>query len=185
MINKVYISHDPEDDYLAEELADSLSRVGLDSFSCMNKGPSGLSRSERVSFGIRNSEVVVPIITLSGSISRTVNQEIGLSVGLERLIVPLLQEGAELPFMIGHLPPIEFSPDTFSDAEGQLIRTFRALTRLEWLKVSCPKCGEEMTQYLTTQENVDLAQSNETTLETICTYCESTISLDPRTFRPI
>ena len=32
-----------------------------------------------------------------------------------------------------------------------LIKILLELSRLEWLKVACPKCGEEMTQYLTPQ----------------------------------
>ena len=36
-----------------------------------------------------------------------------------------------------------------ADAAGLLIKILRELSRLKWLKVACPKCGEEMTQYLT------------------------------------
>jgi ribosomal protein S27E len=71
-----------------------------------------------------------------------------------------------------------------ADASGLLIKILRELSRLEWLKVTCPKCGEEMTQYLTPQEEVEEALEKGTFLETICSYCQNRIRLDARTFEP-
>jgi redox-regulated HSP33 family molecular chaperone len=42
-----------------------------------------------------------------------------------------------------------------------------------------------MTQYLTPQEDVDEALQKGTYLETICSYCQNKVSLDPRTFAPL
>jgi len=75
--------------------------------------------------------------------------------------------------------------EDFADAIGLLIKTIRDLSRLEWLKVTCPKCGEEMTQYLTPQEEVDAALEKGSCLETVCSYCQNKVSLDPRTFEPL
>ncbi len=182
MIAQVYISHDPQDEHLAKELSALLWRVGLLSIRSMNREPEAISRSERVTYAIRNSECFVPIVTANGSVSRTICQEIGYARGLERLIIPLQEDGAELPFLISHLRPVTFTE--FEEAEAILVRVLRDLTRLEWLKVVCPACSEEMTQYLTPQQEVDSAILHGSTLETICTYCERNISLDPRTFRP-
>jgi ribosomal protein S27E len=63
-----------------------------------------------------------------------------------------------------------------------MIKTIRDLTTLEWLKVSCPHCAEEMIQYLPPQEEVDRAILKGSCLETLCSYCQNKISLDPRTF---
>lgn len=90
-----------------------------------------------------------------------------------------------LPFMIEHLRPLVFQEDGFADAVGQLISTLRELTRLEWLKVICPKCGEEMTQYLTSQEEVNDALAGAGRLETVCSYCQNRIRLDARTFEAV
>jgi len=185
MINKLYISHDPEDQVLAEELSEALWRVGLDSYVSMHRRCKGISRAEGVAYGIRNSDCFVPLLTTNGVLSRTVNQEMGFARGLERLIIPMMEEGEELPFMVSHLQPVLFRPGEFEDAVGVLIKALRFLTRLEWLKVRCVVCGEEMTQYLTPQEEVDRALFRGTSLETICSYCESRLSLDPRTFKPM
>ena len=48
-----------------------------------------------------------------------------------------------------------------------------------------PRCEEEMTQYLTDQDEVDSALEGRTFLETICSYCQNAIQLDPRTFEPL
>jgi ribosomal protein S27E len=185
MISRLYISHSEQDVGRALELSQALWRVGLESYAAMYNLAPGVSRQERVSFGIRNSECLVALLTQESAMSPTVNQEIGLARGIDLLTIPLLEKGAQLPFLIEHLKAISFSPDEFKDAIGILIKTIRDLSRLEWLKVTCPKCGEEMTQYLTPQDEVDSALAKGSCLETICTYCQNKISLDPRTFAPL
>ncbi|MFB3764472.1 MAG: toll/interleukin-1 receptor domain-containing protein [Methanotrichaceae archaeon] len=185
MITRVYISHSEHDEGMALELSQALWRVGLESYVNMHNICQGISHAERTSFGIRNSECLVPLLTEEGYRSATVNQEIGVAKGIDLLIIPLLEKNIELPFLIEHLKPIGFTPSDYKDAIGLLIKTIRDLSRLQWLKVSCPKCCEEMTQYLTPQEDVDEALRKGSYLETICSYCQNKISLDPRTFEPI
>jgi ribosomal protein S27E len=52
------------------------------------------------------------------------------------------------------------------------------------LLVACPKCGEEMTQYLTPQEEVEETLTKGAFLETICSYCQNRIGLGAKTFEP-
>jgi ribosomal protein S27E len=183
MISKVYISHSPADEDMARQLARALWRVGLESYVALYNLSPAISLAERASFGLRNSECLVALLTVEGSQSPEVCQEIGLARGLDLLIIPLLEEGAALPFLIDHLRPLLFREERYADAVG-LIKTLRELSRLEWLKVACPKCGEEMTQYLTPQEEVEEALAKGTFLETICSYCQNRIRLDARTFEP-
>lgn len=185
MIARAYISHSEKDQGMALELSQALWRIGLESYAAMHVICPGISRAERVSFGIRNSECLIALLTEEGCRSTTVALEIGLARGIDLLIIPLLEKGADLPFLIEHLRPITFLDEGYKDAIGLLIKTIRDLSRLEWLKVSCPKCGEEMTQYLTPQEDVDDALQKGSCLETICSYCQNEISLDPRTFAPV
>ena len=185
MISKVYISHSPQDEDLALQLSRALWRVGLESYAALYQLSPTISLSERASFGIRNSECLLALVTEDGAASPQLCQEIGLARGLDMLIIPLLVEGAMLPFLIDHLRPIVFKEDGFDDAVGQLIRTLRELSRLEWLKIVCPKCGEEMTQYLTPQEEVDEALAGAGWLETVCSYCQNRIRLDARTFEAV
>lgn len=185
MIDKVYVSHSEEDENMARELANVLWAVNLESFSCLYRKAQALSQAERIRFGIHHSDCVVPILSRKGIASPRVNQEIGLAIGFDSLIIPLAEDGTELPILIRHLHPIIFSADAYEDAFGRLIETLRQLTRLEWLKIKCPYCGEEMTQYITPQEDVDRALVSGKTLETMCSYCESALSLNPRTFQPI
>jgi hypothetical protein len=185
MISRIYISHCELDEDLALDLSQALWRVGVESYAAMHRLCPGLSRADRVSFGIRNSECLVALLTNEGSISATVNQEIGLARGIDLLIIPFIEVGVKPPFFIEHLSPISFSRSEFANAIGQLIKMMRDLTRLDWLKVTCPRCGEEMTQYLTPKEESELAMQKGTGLETICSYCQNAILLDPRTFAPL
>ncbi len=184
MISKVYISHSPADEQLAMQFSRALWRVGLESYVALYNLSPAISLAERASFGLRNSECLVALLTVEGSTSSEVCQEIGLARGLDLLIIPLMEEGAKLPFLIEHLRPLLFREERYSDAVGLLIKTIRELSRLEWLKVACPKCGEEMTQYLTPQEEVEEALAKGAFLETICSYCQNRIRLDARTFEP-
>lgn len=170
---------------MARELANVLWAVNLESFSCLYRKAQALSQAERIRFGIHHSDCVVPILSRKGIASPKVNQEIGLAVASDSLIIPLVEDGMELPILIHHLHPIIFSADDYEDALARLIETLRQLTRLEWLKIKCPYCGEEMTQYITSQEDVDRAFVSGKALETMCSYCESALSLNPRTFQPI
>lgn len=185
MISRVYISHSERDEGIALELSQALWRVGLESYVNMHNICPGISHADRASFGIHNSECLVALLTDEGYRSMTVNQEIGFARGIDLLIIPMLEKNTEMPFLIEHLRPISFTPSDYADAIGLLIKTIRDLSRLEWLKVSCPKCCEEMTQYLTPQEEVDDALRKGSYLETICSYCQNKIALDPRTFEPI
>ncbi len=185
MISRVYISHSEQDEGRALELSQALWRVGLESYAAIYGLAPGISRGERVSFGIRNSECLVALLTAESAMSPTVNQEIGLARGIDLLTIPMVEKGSQLPFLIEHLKPISFSSSEFKDAIGILLKTLRDLSRMEWLKVTCPKCGEEMTQYLTTQDEVDSALAKGSCLETICTYCQNMVTLDPRTFAPL
>lgn len=185
MISRIYISHSPDDEDMAMQLSRSLFRVGLESDVALYNLFPAISQSERASFCIRNSDCLVALLTKEGSCCPEVCQEIGFARGLDMLIIPLLENGAILPFLIEHLRPFDFERVGFSIAIGSLIRTLRELSRLEWLKVTCPICGEEMTQYLTPQEDVNEALAKGKRLETICSYCQNHIRLDARTFEPM
>ena len=185
MITRVYISHCEQDYFLAQELARTLWAVNLESFTPLSKKTEALSQAELMSFGIRHSDCVVVILTAEGIASPRVNQEIGMAVGAGQLIIPLVESGEMLPILIRHLNSIDFSIDTYDDALGKLIYNIRQLTRLDWLKIKCPYCGEEMTQYITPEDEVENALLAGTALKTMCSYCEKVIVLNPRTFRPI
>ncbi|WP_406657383.1 toll/interleukin-1 receptor domain-containing protein [Methanolobus sp. ZRKC2] len=185
MIDTIYISHGKGDDHLARELARTLWTVNLESLSSSYDESGYILPEQQIRFGINRSDCMIILLTKNGCNSPQLNQEIGLAMGNNHLIVPLAEEGVELPVLIRRFHPIRFSEDNFADALGKLVYSLRQLTRLEWLKISCPHCGEEMTQYITPQDQVDTAIIAGTNLETMCSYCENKLFLDPRTFRPI
>jgi hypothetical protein len=185
MITKIYVAHCEQDEPLAQELSLTLWAVELESFSSLYRKALSLSLAERIRFGIRQSDCFIPILTQEGARSPEVNQEIGLAIGTDQFIIPLVETGVELPVLIRHLQPIHFSHDTYEDALGKLIQNIRQLTRLDWLKIKCPYCGEEMTQYISPEEEVERALLSGKHLETRCSYCQKNIYLDPRTFRPL
>lgn len=186
MIDRIYISYTDNDELLAQELAQALWAVNLDSSSSMYSKVLHVSMAQRIRFGISRSDCMIVVLTREGALSPRVNQEIGLAAANgDNLIIVLAEEGVELPVLVQHLTPIVFSPDSFTDAVGHLIYTLRNLAKLEWLRIKCPYCGEEMTQYITPQEEVDRSIMAKTRLNTMCNYCERALFLDPRTFKPV
>ncbi len=109
MISRVYISHSERDEGMALELSQALWRVGLESYVNMYNICPGISHADRASFGIRNSECLIALLTEEGYRSMTVNQEIGFARGIDLLIIPMLEKNTELPFLIEHLRPISFT----------------------------------------------------------------------------
>ena len=185
MINRVYISHSEQDKGLAQELEDALWAVNLESFSSLLKKTESLSEAELIGFGIRQSDCMIVILSMDGLLSPRVNQEIGLAVGTDQLMIPLLEYGEKLPVLISHLPAIRFYRNNYENALGAVIKDIRQLTNLEWLKIKCPHCGEEMMQYITPQEEIEKVIIEGTDLKTMCSYCEDSFFLYPRTFRPL
>ncbi|MGB9930020.1 MAG: TIR domain-containing protein [Methanosarcina sp.] len=185
MITKVYIAHCEQDELLAQELSRALWAIEIESFSSLYRKALILSLADRIRFGIRQSDCFIPILSQKGSLSPEVNQEIGLATGVDQFIIPLVEAGVQLPVLLRHLQPISFSQDGYEDALGKLIQNIRQLTRLDWLKIKCPYCGEEMTQYISPEEEVEKALLGGKHLETRCGYCQKKIHLDPRTFRPV
>ncbi len=185
MIDRIYISYTETDEPLAQELAQTLWAVNLESSSSMYNKVLHVSLGQRICYGISHSDCTIIVLTRKGALSPRVNQEIGLTVaGGSSLIIVLAEKGVKLPVLVEHLKPIMFTQDTFTDALGYLIYTLRSLTKFEWLRIKCPHCNEEMTQYMTPQEEVDRSLLAGTKLNTICNYCESKLFLDPRTFKP-
>ena len=64
MISKVYISHSPADEDMALQLAAALWRVGLESYVALYNLSPAISLAERASFGLRNSECLVALLTV-------------------------------------------------------------------------------------------------------------------------
>ncbi|AFV22416.1 hypothetical protein Mpsy_0203 [Methanolobus psychrophilus R15] len=186
MIDRIYISYTENDENLAQELAQALWAVNLESSSSMYNKVLNISMAQRIRFGISHSDCIILLLTREGALSPRVNQEIGLAAaGGENLFIVLAEEGVEIPILLQYMCPIVFMQDTYTDALGYLIYTLRNLTKFEWLRIQCPHCGEEMTQYITPQEEVDRSILAGTQLNTICNYCESKLFLDPRTFKPV
>ncbi|KXS41370.1 toll/interleukin-1 receptor domain-containing protein [Methanolobus zinderi] len=183
MIYTLYISHSEEDEFLAGEISQTLWAVNLESLSSYNKG-GYITAGQKIHFGINRCDCMVVLLTKKGASSAQVNQEIGLASGHNCLLIPLAEEGVELPVLIRHMNPIRFSQGNIDDAIGKMVYTIRELTKLEWLKIKCPHCREEMTQYMTPQEQIDTAILANADLETMCSYCESKIFLNPRTLKP-
>ena len=124
MISSVYISHAPEDEDMALQLSRALWRVGLESYAALYNLSPAISLAGRVSFGIRNSEAMVALLTREGCRSPEVSQEIGLARGKsafsDRASEATGLQGGELQGRHRPLDQDHSRPEPAGVAEGNL-----------------------------------------------------------------
>jgi hypothetical protein len=131
MAYKVFISHSTRDQGLVVYLANLLRRFGVDT-SVAEWHLSPGKRLDRKVFGeIKKSDCVVAFLTRNGTRSNWVQQEIGYSLQLDKLVIPIVEKGVE-PEELAALRGreyIEYNPYQYDEALTRLS------TYLESLKV--------------------------------------------------
>lgn len=111
MAYKVFISSSLKDMQAVNELKGSLTRYGIESilpsepdivppspwFAKSPPIPFPVSQTDLVKKQIQDSDCVLVVIGRDGSRSESVDFEIGVAMGSGRLIIPLIEEGANIP----------------------------------------------------------------------------------------
>jgi hypothetical protein len=130
MSYRVFISHSTSDLGLVYELKQWLEANGIEASVAQLSLSPGELMSERVRQGIAASDCVLVILSQDGGRSDLVNQEVGLAVGSQRLIVPIVEVGLQPKGFLEHREYISFDPKNPVDAIN------RAVTYLHNQKIS-------------------------------------------------
>lgn len=93
----VFISSSVRDMQIIRELKETLERYGITSVLSPDTFPPSVSIEQTISQQIQASDCVLVIIGRYGERSETLNSELGLATRLNRRIIPIVEEGAEIP----------------------------------------------------------------------------------------
>jgi hypothetical protein len=98
MAYKVFISHsmDPVDLPLVYSFAQYLSQCGFECYIAERDPKLGRSLAAKIEEAIDDCHCLVAFLTVGGSRSSYVNQEIGLAKAKKKLCIPVLEQGLDL-----------------------------------------------------------------------------------------
>jgi hypothetical protein len=118
MAYSVFVSHSTHDQGLVMALANTLSKYGVGVRVAEWYIAGGHTLSDKVRAQIKEADSVIVFLTGNGTRSRWVQQEVGIALGANRLVIPLVEKGTpaeELAALQGK-DYIEYDPARPQDA---------------------------------------------------------------------
>jgi nucleoside 2-deoxyribosyltransferase len=112
---KVFISYAFNDEEIMELLKTILKNHKIDSFTAKHDMKYGSSQTETIQEAIDDSDAVVAIITKDHP-SLSVAQEVGFALNSDIPVIPLVEENANVGFMLGNIAQIRFKKSQIEQA---------------------------------------------------------------------
>jgi nucleoside 2-deoxyribosyltransferase len=123
----VFVSHSTQDQDIVGKLDNVIKAEGAIPGVAEFIISPGKFVEEKLRELISKSDVVVAVLTKGGTRSEWVNWELGVAAALEKPIVPLLEEGADIPSYLVGREYIRFAKLTMEDAFDSLAEFIRRL----------------------------------------------------------
>ena len=108
---KVFISHSIKDLAIVEEFKKLVESVGVEAYLAVYDIQPGKDLWEKFETNIKNSNLVLAILTETGATSEILNQEIGVAKASNILVVPIAEEKANLKGLLQKLEYIKLDKD--------------------------------------------------------------------------
>lgn len=109
MALQVFISHSTKDPDIVQALSDFVAGQGAASMLAEIIVSPGTWLQDKVKDMISKSDIVIALITKNGVRSDWVQSEIGMAIGMNKPIVPLLEDGVDEPSPLKGKEYIRFS----------------------------------------------------------------------------
>jgi hypothetical protein len=93
MAYSVFVSHSARDQGLVMALANTLSKCGVSVRVAEWYVAAGQALSDKVRAQIKGADSVVVFLTRNGARSKWVQQEVGIALGANKLVIPLVEKG--------------------------------------------------------------------------------------------
>ena len=188
---QVFVSHDPTDLELVQELFSTVKNFPFGVHLALEEVESGRTRA-RLEGRLANSDLVVATMTESAANSQWINQEVGYAVAKGIPVIPLYDDES----LCGGF--LEGSEGVAIDRENPSFTIFNLLCRLRaelaplgalsvpnwYIRFPCTlaNCGHPVTLELELgQTKLWKLHKHGQLLETTCDVCESTYFFDPAT----
>lgn len=180
---KVFISYDTKDTDLAETIARSLSRVGIEPYFADRTSFTNRSENEG---NINDSNCIVPIISNNSVNSQWVNQELGFATAKKGgSIFALVEKGLTGAYSFENT--ITFDRMYLDDAIYELLGSIlafinRNVDHLTILYITCRRCGRVSQGFLPSKDELYRMIQERKVGYSICS-CGTTNSYSPKTFQ--
>lgn len=125
---KFFLSHSSQDHELVKHLVEKAGALGIELYLAEHDVRAGSYLAEKIIAEIKSSDALVVLLTSAGNDSKYVAHEIGVAKGANKLVVPIVEQGADVDLAI--LQGIEYLPLDPGDAAADLDRVLSYLERL-------------------------------------------------------
>lgn len=108
---KVFISHSTKDFGFVNHIKYWLNRNLIDTYIFEEDSQPGTRVYEKIVKAIDTSECVLAIMTVDGSRSQWVRDEIVYAIGKKKLVIPIVEEGVQIIGFLEGIEYISYKPD--------------------------------------------------------------------------
>ncbi len=119
MAYSIFLSHSFKDQGIVAEIQSHFQQSEIRLYVAEIDRQYGKVLPAKIKKAIDDSDAVLAIVTKQANESPSVNQEVGYAIGKEKLIVPVIEEGAKVGVLLQGLEFVEFSltriQDVFTD----------------------------------------------------------------------
>lgn len=182
----IFLSYNQEDAPLVHRIFWIFERMRLSPYAYELFEESGEVLDQLILERIKESEIFIPFITHAGVLAQWVNQEIGVARALNKIILPVVEEGVIssgfVQFRI-HIPYYPYNPD---ETIYKLIRRVYSLLKSKpnAINLQC-KCGNEVWGAIPPPQEID-RHINQNLVEIwTCDKCGRQLTLLPKTLEQL
>jgi hypothetical protein len=90
---QVFISHSSKDRQTVELIASRVSTLGIATYLYEHDPQPGTLLADKIKKAIRRTDAVVVLLTRKGAASPYVQQEVGVALAADKLVIPLVEKG--------------------------------------------------------------------------------------------
>jgi len=108
MVFKVFISHSINDLDIVNSLYSVLRQSGMDVYAAVFSPEPGKHVSEKILEGMKSSDCVLLLLTHDSVLSQWVQNEIGMALAYNKIIIPIVKKNVKIPNILEGLEYIKF-----------------------------------------------------------------------------
>jgi nucleoside 2-deoxyribosyltransferase len=118
---RVFISYSFADHEIMKQMTLALNVRSIDFYTAEHDAQFGKQLSKKIHDAIKKSDVLIAIITKDHP-SPSVDQEVGFAINEEIDVIPFVEEGAKVGFMLGPIEQVRFTKNNIQDACDKVAR---------------------------------------------------------------
>jgi hypothetical protein len=140
-MTQIFLSHSQQDRELCEWLRASAAQAGIDLYLAEHDVRAGEHLANTIRAAIKASDAVVVLVSTSSINSSYVNQEVGLAIEAEKVIIPLVQPGLDSSrlAMLQGVKYISFDVDDPHVGKDELLAELHHLISRQQVSLGIPR----------------------------------------------